>query len=202
MLSKTYGRGRQPRASPAGADPGRIRPGAGAPGYGPSTSGDLKGRQPLAWRTRHGSNLGNTRVYPVSSQGIDTLALASQASLWRCYLGPTSQMLYMCFDIRYWQLSCCSRTRTASGANTREPCREVAYGSAISRRRASASCCVASSPLDPNSVANSLQPVQGIAVACKAAETVPLSGMVHLRSISGNNSCGGTFSTCRKCSAR
>ena len=117
------------------------------------------------WRSRHGSNLGNTRVCPVPSQRIDTLALASHALAWMCYLGPTSQVLYMRLGITYWQLYCCGRTRTASGANTREPCREVAYGAAISRRRASASWCVASSPLDPNSVANSPKPVPGGAVA-------------------------------------
>jgi hypothetical protein len=50
---------------------------------------------------------------------------------------------------------------------------EVAYGAAISRRRASASWCVASSPFDPNSVANSPKPVPGIVVACRAGETVP-----------------------------
>jgi hypothetical protein len=62
---------------------------------------------------------------------------------------------------------------------------EVAYGAAISRRRASTSCCVASSPLGPNSVANSPKPVPGIAVACRAGETVPFGASGFLLPLFG-----------------
>src|SRR5271157_2120251 len=52
-------------------------------------------------KNRHGSNLGNTHGCHVASQSVYTKVLASDTLGRKCYLGPTTQLLYTCFIIRY-----------------------------------------------------------------------------------------------------